>query len=568
MVILQFNKIIRNKWLWGAIAVLFCLMFVGSDLVSTFAGDRGAREGDADAGSLGGEPVSAAEFAAFADDVRGHGQGRDMSRAQSEVNRDAWEHLATYRTAERDGVAVSDALLGERIHYMFGRGGFDFNSYRAWIARELSMTPEAFEASLRRRLVTDDAVVATLVRSAVWASPMETDQLVADRTDEFTVSIARFVQDKAAADAITVDEAGLKAWYDKNVSKLALPELAQIRFIRYNALAEDVLARMVVTEDDMRDQYDANVDKYTSTDTNGVDVVKSFEEVRGEIESELRKVEAINFFETNLTRRAYATATAEEKGTSRLEKIAAEDGASIVTSGWFALDGSFNEGFTVRPQDVLPGATGFLEAVSELDPDVEDLRYAVVRSDDTVWLVERSGTRAAHTPSFEEAKDKIGGRALADAKAEAFKASVEAISAQGVDAVLASGDVTNGVKFVVADMKGRDFDDQLEVVDAATKLRKGEVSPFVSTGVGTGLLVVCTDRVPGDAASITVARAGARDRALTPHLRNAAEKWPKWNLDRLGFKTTAMSSVESESTDDEEVAEPDEEPEAKEPEAA
>ena len=568
MVILQFNKIIRNKWLWGAIAVLFCLMFVGSDLVSTFAGDRGGRSDAGDAGTLGGEPVSASEFAAFADDVRGHGQGRDMSRAQSEVNRDAWEHLASYRTAERDGVAVSDAVLGERIHFMFGRGGFDFNSYRAWIARELSMTPEAFEASLRRRLVTDDAILSTLVRSATWASPMEIDQLVADRTDEFTVSVARFEQDQAAADAITVDEEGLKAWYDKNVSKLALPELAQIRFVRYDALAEDVLARMTVTEDDMRDQYDANIDKYTSTDTNGVDVVKAFDEVKDEIEKELRKVEALTFFETNLTRRAYATATEEEKGTSRLEKIAAEDGAAVQTSGWFALDGSFSEGFTVPSQSVLPGAKGLLEAVSELDPEVEDLRYAVISSDETVWLVERSGTRAAHTPSFEEAKDKIGDRALADARADAFKASVEAIAAQGVDAVLASGNVTNGVKFVVADMKGRDFDDQLEIVDAATKLTKGEISPFVSTGVGTGLLVICTDRVPGDAASVTVARSGARDRALTPHMRDAAAKWPKWNLERLGFTTTDMSSVESESAEEDEASEPEDEPEAKEPEAA
>ena len=43
MVILQFNKLIRNKWLWGAIAVLFCLMFVGEDTMSTFLG-RGGRK--------------------------------------------------------------------------------------------------------------------------------------------------------------------------------------------------------------------------------------------------------------------------------------------------------------------------------------------------------------------------------------------------------------------------------------------------------------------------------------------------------------------------------------------
>lgn len=553
MVIHQFNKVISNKWLWGAIAVLFCLMFVGSDLVSTFVGDRGRRPRADDAGTLGGEPVSADEFMAFADDVRGHGNSRDVSTEQNKINEIAWRNLAAYRTAEKNGVIVSDRLLSQAIQGMFGmRNGFDFDRYRMFVASQYGLTPEAFEASYRRNLVVGSALPAALLRSAAWASPMETDQIVADRTDAFTVSVARFEQDKAEADAITLDDAGLRAWYEKNIDSLALPELVRIRYVRYSASDESVLARMVVTEDDMHDQYDANVDRYTSTDTNGVDVVKSFDEVKGEIEKELRKIEALNYFETNLTRRAYANVSDSEKGKSRLEAIAAEDGAAVGTSGWFALDGTFKENFTVRASSVLPGAKAFVETVSELDPEVDDLRYAVVSSDDCVWLVEKSDVAPARTPSFEESRDKIAARALADARADAFKAKVEAVAANGVEAVLSSGNVTNGVKFVISDVSGNQFPDQSAVLDAAAKLRKGEISEFVQTGVGRGLLVYCEDRTVGDAASITVSRVGARDQAAAAMLSEVSGKWPQWNLERLGFTTTSASSVlqETDETDE------------------
>ena len=55
MVILQFNKFIRNKWAWGAVAILFCLMFVGADVVSTLTREKTAKVDGA--GTLAGEPV-------------------------------------------------------------------------------------------------------------------------------------------------------------------------------------------------------------------------------------------------------------------------------------------------------------------------------------------------------------------------------------------------------------------------------------------------------------------------------------------------------------------------------
>ncbi len=539
MVILQFNKFIRNKWAWGAVAVLFCVMFVGVDLVSTLT--REEREVKRDAGELGGEPIDAQLMQACLNDVRGYGRNRaDLTDAEAEAK--AYEAYAAIRTAEKNGVKISDAAVAEAVHGMFGgAANFNFERYRQLVVGELGLTPEQFEDYLRRQMMVREGIQRTLVGATVWTSPMELDQAIDDATDVFTVKVARFRQDKESADAVTVDEAGLKKWYDDNVKKLALPDLCKVRFVKFDATDADVLAKMTVNTNEIWDLYDQYKDeRYTSTDTNGVETVKSYDEVKDELEKELRQIAAVEFYETSLARRAYANwAEGEDRSVSRLETIAAADGKTVEESGWFALDGSYHEGFTVRSTSVCPGARGFAEAVAELDPEVEDLRYGVVSSDRSVWLLERAAFSAAHTPSFEEAKGKIDAQALRDAKADAFKAEVEAIAAQGVEAVLATKDVSTNLTFAVSELASGAFPDQRAIAGAAMKTRKGEVSEFTLTGTGRALLVVCEDRVPGDAVKATLMRAQLRDQVAGDQRAAAVERWAGENLARLGYEAPA-----------------------------
>ena len=546
MVILQFNKFIRNKWAWGAIAVLFCVMFVGVDLVSTLT--REDREVKRDVGELGGEPIDAALFQACINDARGYGRNRtDLTDA--EVEQKAYEAYAAIKTAEKNGVKIGNREVADAVHGMFGgAANFDFDRYRQLTVGELGLTPEQFEDYLRRQMMVREGVQRTLLGATVWASPMELEQAIDDVTDVFTVKVARFTQDKESADAVTIDEEGLKKWYDDNTKSLALPDLCKIRFVKFDATDADVLAKMTVNTNEIWDLYDQYKDeRYTSTDTNGVEVVKSYDEVKDELEKELRQIAAVEFYETSLSRRAYANlAEGEEKGASRLDKIAAEDGKTVEESGWFALDGSNHEGFTVRAASVCPGARSFTEAVAELDPEVEDLRYGVVASDRSVWLIERSAYSEAHTPTFEEAKGKIDARALRDAKAAAFKAEVEAIAAQGVEAVLATKDVSTNLTFAVSDLANGAFPDQRAIAGAAMKTRKGEVSEFTLTGTGRALLVVCEDRVPGDAVKATLMRAQVRNQVVGDQYAAAVEKWEGENLARLGYEAPAEGAAEDD----------------------
>ena len=82
------------------------------------------------------------------------------------------------------------------------------------------------------------------------------------------------------------------------------------------------------------------------------------------------------------------------------------------------------------------------------------------------------------------------------------------------------------------------------VTDALRRLAKGEVSEFARTGARTALLVVCEDRVPGDAAKAALLGSQVRDTAAMPAMRSLGEEWLKWNLSRLGFVPNEYSSVD------------------------
>ena len=544
MVIQKFNKLIRNKWLWGAFAIAISAFFAFDFLIADLGAERPS-ETSGGAGTLAGKNVDAKLFLDLAEDVRGIGRQRASEMKQGDVNRQAWENYAALMVADEMGLQVTDAEVASVIRSdpsFQQNGAFSFALYQRTL-RDNSITLERFEAFLKRRL-TLSRLAQSVLGSAAWTSPMELDQMVADMTDVFTVRVATFQQEKKDADAVKVDDAAVKAWYDKNQKSLELPERIKIRLLKFDAADTNLLARMTVTEDEMRDRYDATIDKYTSTDTNGVETVKKFEDVKGAIEKDLRLIAAVQCLETNLGFRVYAQKAA--KGASRLDEIAKEDGLKVETSDWFSLDGAYQEGFMKRSYLVCPGAKNLAEAVAELDMESEDLRYAVVSSARNVWLVEKAAVSPKHVPTFDEAKTAIRPRVLRDAKADAFKARVEAVAKKGSAAVEAEKTISTNVTFCVADVyqgENSGIANAAAVASASMKLKKGEVSDFTLTGVGQAILVVCKNRVPGDAAKTALLRSQVQSSIEMLQQRQLPEEWMKWNLERLGFETGEISSV-------------------------
>ena len=55
MFIIKFNNMVKNKWIWGAFAVLVAVAFAGSDILSGGYGSEKGRDGSP--GLLAGKPL-------------------------------------------------------------------------------------------------------------------------------------------------------------------------------------------------------------------------------------------------------------------------------------------------------------------------------------------------------------------------------------------------------------------------------------------------------------------------------------------------------------------------------
>ena len=560
MVIHQFNRLIRNKWVWGVFAVAISAFFAFDFLFTGQGEERGGS-----VGTLGGKDVSAAKFHEIANEVRKLGRQRDNSMPSHEVNRRAWERLAALETAEAAHLTATDEEVQElilRIPDFQENGRFSKARYMQILAY-MQLDPKQYEAAMRHDL-TLRKLNFVVQGGTSWASPMELDGDFYDWTDKFTVRIATFADKKA--NEVKLDDAGLKAYYDEHTNSIALPDCMTVKYLKFKADAPDLLAKFTVTDDEMHDHYDATSSRFETTGTNDVAVTKPFEEVKPILQKELQLLASLECLRTNILDRVYVADLPPEAMTNMLPKIAASEKLTIQTTPRFSTDsGKYVEGFMSRPSTFMPDCSEFLEKAVALDPDIPGQGYDVAVGTNAVYLIERASFEKAHVPSFAEAKDIIRPKALADARAKAFKAQVDKQRALAA-AELAKGKPFDAKLFTDANVstsitstashQDRSFPNASTVIPQAIKLEKGQLSEFVATPIaGHGLLVYVEDRVPGGDATQKWVRTQLRSELNGAASVSRWTDWCAWNLKRMGFTTTPGTSVEPPSDDEGSVEE-------------
>lgn len=558
MVIHHFNRLIKNKWVWGIFAVVISVFFA-FDFLFRDDGNGGASSGVA--GKLGGKDVSGTFFNQLVNDVRGFGRGRDNTTPAAEVNRRAWQNAAALAVAKSANLEASDedvraAIRRERV-FLDENGAFSMKRYEMML-REVGMSPALFEEQLKRRL-TLNKLQQVVLGSAAWASPAELETAINDVTDKFTVRVVSFVDKDSAK--VTIDDKGIEAYYKDNTNSIALPDCVTVKYARFDAASSNRLAQFTIAAEEVSNHWDvvqgeSRFQVTTKKGTNTVTETMSLAKAWPIVERDLKLAASLEAYRTNILFRVYPQdAKVFDSKVDRLEKIAAEDNVKVQTSKPFALDGrSFVKGFMVRASQIAPGCEGFAAAVAELDPESPDLRYGVVAGKDCVYLVERVSFVKAHVPSFAEAKEHIRADALADAKKKAFKASVEKTRALAAaelakgkpfDAKLFTGaTVSTQIVFSVSTTQYNSFADAMYVSRGTMKLAKGQISDFISTASPARALVVyVADRTPGDAAQVQMVRSQLRDELSRGAMMTLPAAWQEWNLNRMGFEPADFASV-------------------------
>ena len=555
MVIHHFNRLIRNKWVWGVFAVLISAFFAFDFIFDGRGGDP--RSGGA--GKMADETVSADWFSACRRDVLTEMRlqyGREFPMKSDALNRETWSRIGMLKVAEDLHLTASDADVRSAITSAFpdGKGGINVMQYREVCAR-VEMTPEQFEAYIRRQIAITR--VQRTAATANWVSPLELSSELRDENDKITVRVATFQHKNAAA--VKLDDASLKSYYEANTNSLALPDLVAVKYVKVPADAADRLAKFKVSDDELQSYFDDVSDRFG---TNAV-----LATVKPQLERELQLKKSIEDFCTTLESRVCPSDVKADDTTDRLAKIAAEDKLAVKESPLFALSNDkFVDGFMTRPGKILPDCKDFLASAGELDQSSPFFRYRVVPGTNAVYVIGLDTNRCtkARIPTFAEVQKnaKVRADALADLKAKDFKKGVDAVR----DAVLADlkkrktdkldpkvfGDanVSTSITFVAsAAMRSRSFPNSYAVVPAASRLKKGELSELITTGLpGNGVVVYVEDRVPGEAVQMSASNQ-AREmaaRALTPF---AVKAWSDANMSRLNVKPSDWTSMK-EITDD------------------
>ena len=545
MVIHHFNRIIKNKWVWGVFAVLIS-MFFAFDFI--FDGRRDTRGSDG-AGKLGGETVPTAKFDEVRADVLAEMRfqyGREIPIKAPQLNREVWSRLAMLKVVDDLKLMAGDDEVREAISRSFQdeKGVYSAARFQETCAR-VGWTPERFEAYIRRQISIGR--VRSAAESASWVSPLELSSGVRDATDKITVRVARFTHKNAAS--VKLDDAALKAYYESHTNSLALPDLTAVRYVKVPADDAESLKKVAITDDDLHARYDETSDRYGTNE---------FEKVKAQVERELRLERAVEAACDALYARVCPDGAADD-GVDRLAQLAKAEKLEVKTSRPFSISGEkFVPGFMVDAATVLPDCRDFVATVSDLDPAEPSARYRAIAGSNAVYVVGLATNLCtlARVPAYEEVTNNASVRrdALADLKAQDFKKGVDKVR----EAVLAGlkktskfdpklfGDanVSTSITFVAQTaMRANAFPDARSVVPAAVRLAKGELSELVTTGLpGNGVVVYVEDRKPGDPAEVAAA-GQMREMMARGQSETAVRAWNEANMARLGIQPSDWASM-------------------------
>lgn len=527
MFIYHFNRLIRNRILWGFFAIIIAVAFVAVD--SCF---RSPQDGQT-AGAIDGKKISETEFLRTVSSIRGFGRGRDNETSADTVDRLAWEQIAARMTAERSGLVSNQEEIRSTLREapaFQGPNGFDINRYRMVLA-EHGMTPAMYEEVVAHQLSI--MKTAATVDSASWVAPMEMEDELSSMTDVFTVRAAEVSNRFDKAD-MQLTEADYLKYYEENKDAFAQPDRVAVRYVAVPVT--NYLPFVSVPEDDLLEYYDSHAETYSRTVTNDVSEPIPFAEVREEIRAALMLDEARHCAGTSVTFNVYGKLS--DAADRTLGLLSAQERTEIKTSPLFSSE---------EPLYWTENAKEFSEAAFELDPDRADLRFGIVHGDAYVYVMEIAEKSQAHTPKYEDVLNELRPQAEQKARNEAFRSAVKELRDE-LTAMMAAGksfteaaqskvlNVSTSMTYSVSDIQNQQFENSFAIAYNSMTLKAGEISEAIPASADKSLLVYVEDRQPGDALTAEMMRAQVRANIGRRRNSNLFADWLSWNLAQKDFK--------------------------------
>lgn len=498
MLISKFNKLIHNKILWTAIAILVSLAMVGLFSPSTQGSNTSANT----IGELFGEPVTRDELMRARLYVQAFQPTRGDEDQQQMIQDEAWRRLAIRRYAEKLGIRVSKAEIQETIKRdpsFAVDGTFSRQRYQQLVERQIGVTREVFEDYLRDELLLQK--MQAVIGTTLWIAPAELQQSVERFTDQFTLDVVELSISNLVSN-VEVSSADIREFYDQNPSLFNAPELRSVYYVEWPVA--EIAKTVNVSDVQIQDAYDRNIDDYSVTDTNTMTVSYTpLEDVADDLKAKVAAREALGIageyalqFLDDLSMMDYGDPVT-------IHSVAKEQGLTVKTSEWFSA--------TSPPPDISAGSD-FSQAAFELDPEDTTTSYSsTIIGDDAVYVMAWNTNRPSFLQPFEDVAEQAAELATEQARLTAFTERIDDIHQQFAEAISDDSDVKKAAEkldipvktvgpFSVYDADPEDIPFFSDIAPTVLPMQAGELSEPVNISETEALVIYIAERAPGDPA--------------------------------------------------------------------
>jgi len=540
MFISRFNKLIRNKFLWSAFAVIVVLSFVAW---GTQTGGRKSQE-DA-AGKLYGKSVPADQFRreyfnSYLSMSLMLGQPLKMTDKLNDLMRKlTWRRMVVLRTAEKLGLTVpADEVAGtiEQQPFFVENGRFNPARYQAFVQSFLSRlgaSEAQFAAQVREELLINKARL--LLAQAVWVAPLEIVQAFSQVYDTFVVSyIFISADDLRPRIKITDDEA--RKYFAAHKDDFKVPEMVRVKYAAFPF--SRFVDKAGLKEETLRSYYDENIEQFSVKTTNGWSNPTPFADVEDEIRETLAQANAVDAAGDKALDFEVSLAPDRAGNAPAFETAASAAGAGVQTSVFFSLKSA------VPGLDVGPD---FNQAAFSLRPTPDDYFSHPIKGTNVYYIIALDKRTEARIPEYEEVKNEVSAAALEDAVNDKLNDTARYLHDTAAAAVKNGKSFAAALKFsglevvTTEPFSARDgfpVDDE-DLGRALTKgilmLNVGELSDIIALTNGTAFVCV-ESRKPADQAVFQSIRNSLGEFIKRRRAETVFYEWQEYLLKQAGFE--------------------------------
>ena len=425
MMIMKFNKMIRNKVVWWIIGGIVIITFVG-----WFSPRGGCDTGKAQTnqiGSLDGKPVTDAELrqARFNNYLGlcltvGH-VINITPRLDKELRAQSWKRIAALRAARELNITASpDEVLAvlKRDPQFQSEGVFNKQRYQMFcqnVLGTLNASVAQFEQQLAENIILQK--LHNITASAVWLGPAELKRMASRYADSFRVDYITLGTNLVDAADVKVSEADMLAYYTQHTNEFLVPAKASVKYVEIPISTYLAKAVEKVDTNAIEDYYISHSDEFSTVDTNGAKVVTPIERVSKVISNTLLHTAATQLARDAGNELGDSLVPDREGSAPSFEAVAAKAKLTIHKTGLFDAETE------------LPGidaGLAFNAAAFRLRPTADESFSDAIAGSNHVYLMSLTTNTEAYIPEFTAVREKV--RPLATAKA-----SLDALFKKGQD---------------------------------------------------------------------------------------------------------------------------------------